>query len=150
MRTEIPAVRILPMSDQIPGFRGRSIEDVQHRVFLRLLPTRNGRYRYRSSGLNAPPGTIVLFQFRARIIATAVLVRDERFKRPVKDVSGILHFEPASFRAFDPVDAKTMRAIWPQFRNFGHVKQFLNPARYPSFKRRLRHVASPDEKQSPM
>ena len=28
---EIPAVRILPMSDRIPVFRGRSIADVQTR-----------------------------------------------------------------------------------------------------------------------
>ncbi len=33
MPPEIPALRILPMSDRIPGFRGRSIEDVQERLF---------------------------------------------------------------------------------------------------------------------
>jgi hypothetical protein len=140
---EIPAVRILPMSDQVPGFRGRSIEDVQARVFLGRLPAGGGKYRYRSSGLNAAPGTVVLFQFRARVVAMAVFIRDERFDRPVKDSAGILHFEPASFRTFDPVDAAGMRAVWPQFRSFGHVKQRLNPGRYPAFKRRLKQVRAP-------
>jgi len=37
-----------------------------------------------------------------------------------------------------------MRKAWPSFRAFGHVKQYLNPARYSMFKRRLKHVTSPD------
>ena len=82
MAREIPAIRILPMSDKIPGFRGRSIEDVQKRCFLTSLPARNGRYRYRSTGLNAEPGTMVLFQFRARIIASGVFLHDEKFEKP--------------------------------------------------------------------
>ena len=72
MRSEIPAVRIWPMSDKLAGFRGRSIEDVQARLFLGDLPKCGGRYRYPSSGLNTPPGAIVLFQFKARIIASAM------------------------------------------------------------------------------
>ena len=51
--SEIPAVRIWPMSDKIPGFRGRSIEDVQQRTFLRDLRKNKGRFHYRSAGLNA-------------------------------------------------------------------------------------------------
>jgi len=147
MRSEIPAVRILPMSDQIEGFRGRTIEQVQQRYFMRGLPTHKGKYRYRSAGLNARAGTIVLFQFRARIIASAVFVRDEPFERQTGGAGragGVLYFEPASFRTFDPVDADAMRAVWPQFRNFGHVKQFLNPGRYTAFRRRLRNVTPPD------
>ena len=50
MRREIPAVRILPMSGSMKGFRGLSIEEVQNRYFLRDLPSRKGRYRYPSSG----------------------------------------------------------------------------------------------------
>jgi hypothetical protein len=142
--SEVPAVRILPMSDKMRGFRGRSIQDVQKRCFLRDVPRNGGRFQYCSSGLNAGAGTIVLFQFQARIIASAVFVRDERFDRPVRGIAGVLHFEPASFRTFDPVDAETMRTVWPQFRNFGHVKQFLNPGRYPMFKRRLKNIATPD------
>jgi hypothetical protein len=142
-RQEIPAVRIWPMSDKIPGFRGRTIEDVQQRTFLRDLPKNGGRFTYRSAGLNARAGTIVLFQFAARIIASGVFVRDERFDRPTNGSAGVIHFEPKSFRVFNPIDAQTMRAAWPQFRNFGHVKQHLNPTRYAAFKRRLKNVESP-------
>ena len=125
------------------GFRGRSIEEVQRRCFLRDLPKRNGCYRYPSSGLNAEPGTIVLFQYRARIIASAVFLRDEKFERPAGGYGGALHFDAESFRTFDPLDVEAMRKVWPAFARFGHVKQSLNPTLYPVFKRRLKHVASP-------
>lgn len=128
------------MSDIIAGFRGRSIEDVQDRCFLKDLPANGGRWRYRSAGLKAPPGTVVLFQFRARVIASAAFVRDEKFERPVRGCDGVLHFDPASFRTFDPLDVAAMRAVWSRFRGFGHVKQFLNPGMYPQFKRNLKNV----------
>src|SRR4051812_49308898 len=64
MRRQIPAVRIWPMSDKLEGFVARSIEDVQVSVFLDGLPACGGRYRYPKVGLNAEPGTVVLFQYR--------------------------------------------------------------------------------------
>ena len=131
------------MSDKIEGFRGRSIENVQSWLFLEYLPAHNGRFHYRSSGLDAAPGTVVLFQYRARIIATAVFLRDEKYDRPNRGCAGAFYFDVKTFRTFKPIDAETMRKIWPGFRAFGHVKQFLNPTRYPMFKRRLKRVASP-------
>jgi hypothetical protein len=149
MRREIPAVRILPMSDKAPGFVNRDIANVQRTLFLQDLPTNGGRFRYPRAGLNALAGTIVLFQYRAHVIASAVFVRDERFDRPRRGYAGALHFEVASIRTFDPVDAKSMRAIWPAFRTFGHVKQFLNPGRYAIFKRRLKRVQAPTHPSPP-
>ena len=146
MRIEIPAVRILPMSDKNEGFRGRTIEQVQASRFLRHLPGREGRFRYLSVGLNAMPGTVVLFQFQARIIASAVFRRDEKFTRPRGGHAGALHFDVDSIRVFDPLDLEAMRKIWPGIGKFGHVKQYLNPGLYPKFKRRLRHVKSPSDK----
>jgi hypothetical protein len=131
------------MSDKLEGFRGRSIEDVQARCFLRDLPKMNGRFRYPTVGLSAEPGTIVLFQYRARIIASAVFLRDEKFDAPRRGYGGELHFDPASFRTFDPVDVETMRKAWPSFRRFGHVRQYLHPLRYAMFKRRLKGVKAP-------
>ncbi len=143
MRREIPAMRILTMSTKTKGFATRSIEDVQTRLFLRDLPACGGRYRYRSSGLNADAGTIVLFQYRARVIASAVFLFDEKFERPRGGHSGVIHLDPASIRTFDPLDVGAMRKVWPGFRAFGHVKQALNPTLYPLFKRRLKQVKSP-------
>lgn len=143
MPRDIPAIRILPMSDKIPGFRHRSIEEVQAECFQKGLPARKGRYRYQTIGLNADPGTVVLFQFKARIIASGVFLRDEKFAKPRRGFGGLMHFDPKSFRTFDPLDVQAMRNVWPNFRAFGHVKQFLNPTLYPQFKRRLKHVKLP-------
>jgi hypothetical protein len=131
------------MSDRIDGFRGRTIEDVQRNTFLRDLPANGGRFRYRASGLNAPAGSVVLFQFRARIIASATFVRDEKFERATGAFQGVLHFEPASIRTFEPVDVETMREVWPGFRSFGHAKQRLNPACYGAFRRRQKGRTAP-------
>jgi len=136
---DIPSVRILPMSNRIEGFRDRSIEDVQQKLFLGRL-RKTGKFHYTSTGLNAPPGAIILFQFSAHVIASAVFRFDERFEEPKDGLAGALHLEPESIQVFDPVDAETMRACWPQFTRFGHVKQHLNPGRYEAFRRKLRNV----------
>jgi hypothetical protein len=149
MPPEIHAIRILPMSDKAPGFVNRDIADVQRRTFLRDLPANGGRFRYPRAGLNARPGTIVLFQYRAHVIASAVFLRDERFERPRRGYAGELRFDIASIKTFDPIDAQAMRTIWPAFRAFGHVKQFLNPTRHAIFKRRLKRIQKPTIHQSP-
>ena len=131
------------MSVKRRGFEGRSIEDVQKRLFLRDLPKCGGRWTYGRVGLSADPGTIVLFQYRARVIATAVFLRDEKFERPRNGSSGALYFDPASIRTFEPLGAEALRKAWPSFRAFGRVRRTLNPMRYPMFKRRLKNVASP-------
>lgn len=133
------------MSNREWWFRGRSVAEVQAIYFLQMLPCppRNGRYRYRTAGLKAAPGTVVLFQYEARIIASAVFDRDERFDHPEGGYRGALWFEPASIRTFVPVGRDQLRAVWPEFRNFGHVKQVLSPARYPRFEKQLTNVAAP-------
>ncbi len=142
MRDNIPAIRILPMSDKLEMFRKWDIEDVQKIFFLRHLPKCSGRFRYPSTGLNSPPGTLVLFQYKARIVACAKLLRDERFKRPLGGSSGAFWFDVGSIRTFDPLDIERMRKVFPGMRRFGHIKQVLNPAKYALFKRKLRTVRS--------
>src|SRR5690348_4360000 len=142
-KQEVPAIRIWPMSDKIEGFRGRSIEDVQRNVFLRKLPnTMKGRWHYGSSGLNADPGTLILFQFKARIIAMATFLRDEKYEKPIRGNAGEIAIDPKSIRTFDPIDIEAMRKVWPSFRAFGHAKQALNPTLYSKFVRQLKDVTS--------
>jgi len=143
MKADPPAIRIFPMSDKLAAFRGRTIQDVQRRLFLRELPRTGGRWEYQRTGLNAARGTLVLFQYRARVIASAVFLRDEKYDRPRRGFGGRLHFDPKSFCTFDPLDVAAMRTVWPNFRAFGHVKQYLNPTLHSTLKRRLKNVASP-------
>ena len=144
MSGPVPAVRILPMSTDEPSFRGRSIDDVQTWFFLAELPfTRRGAYHYINQGLVAEPGTVVLFQYDKRIVATATLRATERFEGPQHGFTGVLRFDPASIRVFDPVGPDEVRAAWPAFKGFNRVKQSLGPAGWPAFERRLTNVTAP-------
>src|SRR4051812_42848145 len=143
MRETIPAIRILPMSGKMKGFEKWDVQGVQQHFFLGALVSCGGRFRYPSSGLNSPSGTLVLFQYRARIVASARLLRDEKFDRKTTGAAGAMYFDVNSIRTFDPLDVEAMRKAWPRFRGFGHVKQALNPAGYPILKRRLKHVTLP-------
>lgn len=140
-----PAVRILPMSAREPSFRGLSVEDVQARFFLDVLPNppRSGRYLFPTSGLSAPPGTVVLFQYTGRVVASAVFVRTEKFAEQRDGYRGALLFDPATVRTFEPVGPEAVGKVWPGFIGFGHVKQSLDPNRYPEFERGLVGVATP-------
>ena len=105
MPIEIPAVRILPMSDKIAGFRGRSIEDVQTRTFLQRSGRNAEDFVTARPAWNAPPGTIVLFQFKAHIIASTIFLRDERHDKPIeKEYGGTMYFDVRSIRTFNPLN----------------------------------------------
>ena len=129
-----PMVRILPM-DFRKEFEGRSVEDVQQNFFLVELPSRKDcKYGYHKSGLKAPSGTIVLFQYDSRLIASARLTGTEKFQEPEDGgYEGALYFDSKSITIFDPVGPTRVSRIWPEFKGFGRVKWSLSPERYPKF-----------------
>jgi hypothetical protein len=59
-------------------------DDVQREFFRgeMLRASSPGRYQYRTRSLVAEQGTVVLFQFEAHIVASAVLMRIERYRQP--------------------------------------------------------------------
>lgn len=145
MNNIAPAVRILPMdSKEEPGFAGQSAAKVQQQYFLKALvrPGRPpGRYCFHKVGLRAEPGTVVLFQFDGKIIASGILVGVERFDAAEPGSRrGAYHFDASSIRVFDPVDAAAIREIWPNVKRLGQAKWSLDPACYPAFERRLTGV----------
>ncbi|QDU18628.1 hypothetical protein [Urbifossiella limnaea] len=139
-----PVVQLLPMSTDV--FPGRGIADVQAHFFLGELATlpRNGRYEFRTAGLSADPGKVVLFQFARHVVASAELLGCERFAEPEDGCVGAMHFDPASVRVFDPVGADVLAEVWPdQFPGFGQAKTRLSGDRYPEFLARLTNVRGP-------
>lgn len=140
-----PAVRILPMSSD--EFDGQSTQQVQSEFFLKELPSHvPGRYYYRTSGLSAEPGTIVLFQYANAIIASAIFNANERFDQPDGDYHGALLFDTGSIRTFTPVDSDSMSSVWGEgFSGFGRVKASLNPEKYPNFENCLSRIQTPSE-----
>lgn len=136
-----PAVRILPMSlrKEFPDYS--DIGSLQQKYFLATLPNQQrSRYWYRERGLNAEPGTVVLFQSEGRLIASATLSKTERFPKSERGYFGWLQFDPESIRVFVPVDAAQLKKFWPDFVGFSHVKHELDPAGYPSFERQLTDI----------
>lgn len=139
-----PPIRILPMSPE--EFPGRTIEEVQSEFFLTELPfQKGGEYDYRTSGLDAAPGTIVLFQFNKRVIASAVFKQSERFDQPKDGIyRGALHFDIDSIRVFNPVGPDLLHDLWPaEFNGFGNAKSQLNAEAFPEFERRLTGIDAP-------
>jgi hypothetical protein len=142
-----PAVRILPMSSAVENkeFVNQSEEEVQTSYFLKELAGReNGYYLYHKRGITAEPGTVVLFQFKGKIIASATFMRSRKFDQPDKDgYSGTLHFDVKSIRVFDPVGPESLRRCWPKFEKLNQTKQWLDPASYPLFVNGLSGVQAP-------
>ena len=65
----VPAIRLLPMSESDLEFTGKSIEEVQE-WFIKELPYR--KYNFKN-GMNTDSGTLVLFQYKGHVIASAIL-----------------------------------------------------------------------------
>jgi len=126
-------------------FRGKSAEQVQTDFFLRDLPSgpRSGRYAFKKAGLAARGGTVVLFQYDNRIIASAALDRVERLKRPKGEYHGNLYFKVESIRVFEPVGVDRVNEIWPIVKRFNRAKWRLDPSRYPEFERGLAGIQQP-------
>jgi hypothetical protein len=126
-------------------FQGKSAEQVQADFFLGTLPSepRRGRYAFKRAGLKAEEGTVVLFQFDNRIIASATLDWAERLSTPRGEYRGNLYFKPESIRVFDPVGVDRVSEIWPIVKRFNRAKYHLPPSRYPEFQRGLTGMRQP-------
>jgi hypothetical protein len=137
----VAPVRVLPMNRVKEFKRCKDIRTLQQRFFLKDLPSRvDCYYAYHSSGLDASPGTLVLFQSDGAVIASAELKRSERFARPQNGYSGEHCFHVSTIRTFNPIGPDEMRAIWPEFSRFSHAKLRLNPSKIAAFERALRAV----------
>jgi hypothetical protein len=139
-----PSIRILPMSAALE-FPSTTIKQLQDDFFLRELPFSYpyGEYYFRNSGIDAPSGSVVLFQFDNHLVASAVLLSSKKFKAPLGEYSGSLSFLPSSIKVFSPMNVLMMKSIWPRFQSFSQVKQSLSPEQYPEFVKSLVDVRIP-------
>jgi hypothetical protein len=164
---EIPSMlRLLPMN-KLEEWKDWEISDVQKYFLLEELAiTRKGKYHYKSAGMKAEPGTVILFQFNNKVIGMADLIGIKKSDDPEyfdnatrfnndPDYKGAYYFDPFSIRTFDPVSKEQMIRIWgddfidkggkehPAFERFNQTKQFLDPEKYPAFCKILRNVLEP-------
>ncbi len=131
----VSAVRVLPM-----GVEAFADASAAARYFLVDLSCGGtdavevpGRYWYRASGLCAPSGSLVIFQWRGDFVAQATLDRSERLESPHRDADGalwhgFLQFVPESVAWFEPVVSPAeFGSVWPG-RRVGNAKHRLDTA----------------------
>lgn len=158
---EIPTmVRILPMDRKVEFSEyGDNIKRVQDQFFIKELPSRpdnlwQGKYRYRAEGMNAEPGTVVLFQYYGKVIASAVLNNIDKSPQVEEGYYGAYFFDPSSIQIFEPVSSDEIKLIWGDdfidsqgnkhkgFKRFGQAKIYLDPKKYSTFCSMLKSIRS--------
>lgn len=119
---DVKSVRILPMSDSDPEFAGSGIEGVQE-WFINKLPYREYNFK---RGLNSGHGTLVLFQYKAHVIASALLDEKIVFDSNLGGVyRGAYRFIPSSIAIFEPINSQEMKNIWNDFNGFSQTHKKL-------------------------
>lgn len=123
-------IRILPMS-AIHEFPNKTIEEIQNEFFLNeLVNKRKGEYLFRSSGMNATKGALVLFQIDNKVIASANLVQVKKYKEPVDGIyKGAYYFDINTIKVFEPITAKELSEIDESFIAFSQSKQKLDSSK---------------------
>lgn len=115
-------IRILPMS--MDEFEDKSIEELQEWFIEELKNVRKGLYRYRTSGLKTSTGSLILFQYRSKIIASAIFLNSERYEKAyIKSktkYNGFFEFDPNSITVFKPISNDKFNQIHEV--KFNHVK----------------------------
>ena len=93
-------IRLLPMSKKYE-FPDMSYEEIQESYFLNhLIKEQQGYYYFRNTGITCPEGSLILFQIDGEVIASATLLRTEKFKVPKDGIyKGAIVFDTNSISA---------------------------------------------------
>lgn len=128
---KVRQIRLLPMSSKFE-FPDMDYESIQRKFFLdELINISKGKYNFRSTGINAPTGTLILFQIDNAIIASAKLSKVIKYDEPLEYIyKGCYIFDTDSIKVFKPIVAEKLREIDANFKSFSQVKQKLDPTTY--------------------
>ncbi|WLV25871.1 HNH endonuclease signature motif containing protein [Aciduricibacillus chroicocephali] len=124
-KLEVPAIRLLPMSEDDPEFTAKTIADLQE-WFVNELPFR--KYNFKK-GMKADSGTLVLFQYKKHVIASAILEEKILYENEGKfegGYRGAYYFNPSSIAIFTPINSEEIKNIWAHFKGFNQSLQKLN------------------------
>lgn len=118
-------IRIIPMSED--EFENKTITQIQQDYFVNDLPNRpQCEYNYRTSGLNSCDGSLVLFQYKNRIVASAVFRESVKYKETLEGIyKGYLSFYRDTIQILKPISAEELRELDDKFEKFSNVKQYL-------------------------
>ncbi|MFC4321304.1 HNH endonuclease [Litchfieldia salsa] len=131
---DVEEIRILPMSESDPEFDGYSIHDIQA-WFSDVLPGTDFNF---TKGMNVEAGTLVLFQYKAHIIASAILDKKVVFEEKSEDTyRGCYKFKANTIAIFQPLNREVMNSCWPSFKGFNQTQQRLDVFGYQRFSKIL-------------
>ncbi|MDF2882893.1 MAG: putative restriction endonuclease [Clostridiaceae bacterium] len=116
----IPEIRFLPMDKEreFPTYE-EAIEFLSE-----TMPNKNGKYGYRSNKMTCKERSLVLFQYDAKLIASASFLENIKYENPIvyseQDISkGYYIFDVSSIRIFEqPITAAEYFNIDNKFKNF--------------------------------
>lgn len=126
-RTTVPQIRILPMSKE--EFEWHSVEFVQQDYFMNKLQYGNDyKYYYSGKGLIADPGTLILFQYDNKIVASAQLKKNNKEPGISEGYAhnGAFWLEPSTVFVFEPIELWELVKLDPKIKRFSQSKQNLN------------------------
>lgn len=122
----VQEIRIMPMSKS-GEFDNQTITQVQQEYFLKDLFNRQDcEYHFKKAGIKSFNGSLILFQYDNKIIASAQLKNVEKYdKIKNKKFSGEITFYKDTIQVFEPIDENELKKIDQNFKKFSNVKQFL-------------------------
>ena len=136
--THIYVARLIPMSTEEEGFKDKSIEEIQNSFFIKNLKEQGNNYKYRSKGLVANDGDLVLFQMNNSIIASGKF--KNRIKYPIITDSyhGELEFYKDSISVCSPIKPEELKKYCNNFERFTQMMQFIEINDYDGLIKRLK------------
>lgn len=123
-------IRILPMSAKFE-FPNMTYQEIQNKFFLNeLVNKKQGEYFFRTSGMTATKGTLVLFQIDNKIIASSNLIQVKKFNEPIEGIyKGAYYFDVNTIKVFEPISAKELSKIDGNFTAFSQSKQKIDSSK---------------------
>lgn len=107
-------------------FTDMCIDEIQTDYFLgEFIHEEKGLYYYRTYGMNAPKGSLILFQFDNCIIAAAKLL-DVQKDSSYSDYKGAFEFDINLVRVFEPITVDEINKIDSNITVFSQAKQEIN------------------------
>lgn len=130
-RLKFVEIRLLPMSVAFE-FPDMDYKEIQNQFFLNdLIYQKKGEYLFRKYGMNAEEGSLVLFQIDNKIIASANLIKVDKFKKvKYKLYKGAYYFDVDTIKVFEPITANELYEIDSNFKRFSQVKQHIDSSKH--------------------
>ncbi|NFE75186.1 hypothetical protein FDC27_12775 [Clostridium botulinum] len=122
MNKQQKEIRILPMDTK--EFEERGVGVVQQEFFINDLPNRiQCEYHYKTSGLSTSDGSLVLFQYDNKIIASAIFKESVKYKHLSNEkYKGHLSFYKDTIKILQPISLKQIQELDSDVRKFSNVK----------------------------